>query len=160
MGDTPTVTIPDNFTTYFGSTAHGLFVNWKSSADTATYEGTTEIEMAFTANLRSKLHVFIDSGADTADVATDYTDQGDLVIDYESVAGSAGTEYDGEFFTFQYYVAWQNPDSASGITYDGVQGRVNAKVTSGDRTDLTTTKPTISAIWEYREDWTDGDGVA
>jgi len=63
--------VPDNFTTYFGGASHGLFVNWKSVINSLS--GTTEIEMAFTANMRQKLYIFADTGANDADDCATWT---------------------------------------------------------------------------------------
>lgn len=143
-----------DFTTYFGSSAHGLFVNWASAIDQAEPDGTTDITMSFTANLRSKLHVFADTTTTGgADDCANWTDTLDLCIDYSSSGGTAGVAYnadDTQIYTLQYYVAWQNPDASSSITYDGVQGRVVCTVTTGDRSDFATTPPTVSCIWQDR----------
>jgi len=69
--------------TYFGDYLHGLFIEWKSkpSAD----EGSSDVEIKLTANMRSKLHVygytgdyFNPQGSYTKDVAEDW----DYFFDY------------------------------------------------------------------------------
>ena len=107
--------------------------------------------MAFTANLKSKLHIFYDSG-DGDDPAT-YTNNADVVKDYATAAGTGAVgaaTASTDTYTLQYYVAWANPDTSSSVTYDGVQGRVIATVSSEGRTNNATNPPTISAIWEDR----------
>lgn len=47
-------------------------------------------------------------------------------------------------------MAWKNPDTNASVTYDGVQARIIASVTSGDRANLATTPPKVSAVWEVR----------
>ena len=49
-------------------------------------------------------------------------------IDYSASPPSSGTTYDADYYVMQYFVAWQNPDTSSSLTYDGIQGRVDYKV--------------------------------
>ena len=48
-------------------------------------------------------------------------------------------------------MAWRNPDTSKSLTFDGVQGRVTAKVTSGgaDPADI---PPTVSVVWDESTD--------
>ena len=62
-------------------------MNWQS---VPTYgSGTSDITMTFTANLRSKLHVFTAS----TDTTTDFTDHNDYILDYSSGETAYGTEF-------------------------------------------------------------------
>ena len=42
-------------------------------------------------------------------------------------------------------MAWANPDTSSAVTYDGVQGRLIAQVTSGDSSG---TRPIVEVFWD------------
>ena len=69
----------NSFTTYFGSTIHGLKVVWNSSPS-EDQSGTTEIEIEFTEYLKSNLHIFGYEATNTA-----YTDVGNVYTTYNSV---------------------------------------------------------------------------
>ena len=107
-------------TTFFGSTLHGLRVVWSTPANTNA--GTTELTMTFTSFNRARMYIYTDANSSAYDTTVN------RVIDYSASAPSAGSTYDVDFYTMQYFVAWKNPDTSSSLTYDGVQGRVAYKL--------------------------------
>lgn len=129
----------------WGSYVHGLFVTFSSTPSTDG-SGTTEMSFAFQQHLRAKLHIFGNDASAGSAMNDLYADQNNRFINYNSVADS--TELTASPYTFQYYLAWENPDTSSSLAYDGIQARVIATVTSGVTGSETTTPATISAIWE------------
>lgn len=103
--------------------------------------GTSDLTIAFQANLRSRLHVFGYTGADspfkaskTADTAATWTGLGDYFSDYlngatepakpdplTSNASGDGTISDTRY---HFYLAWQNPDAQGAVTYDGIEAKI------------------------------------
>ena len=135
-----------SFTTYFGSTVHGLGVEWRS-APSADASGTTELEIVFTEYLKAHLHLFgaaADDGSDSTVVRLKA--ENNDYISYSSVAASDDTEYTTETYGLQYYVAWANPDTSSSLTYDGIQGRLIGKVTTGNA--ASGTRAFVNVIWD------------
>ena len=130
------MTTPVKFTTFFGDYLLGLWVTWESTPST-TSTGTSDIKIDFQANLRSKLHVYGYSNLPATnsawpagvpvDLATDWDNGRDKFIDY-FVAGAtalptAGSEFPAaaaETEVYQFYLGWKNPDSAGGVTFDGI----------------------------------------
>merc|ERR1712156_1411439 len=79
-----TVVTPEPLYTFFGDYLHGLTVKWET---TPTEDlGSSDMTITLTANLRAKLHVYGYTGTYlsdyTADVAEDYTDNGNYFYDY------------------------------------------------------------------------------
>lgn len=60
--------LPTDFTTHFGSTAHGLFVNWATVAPTDG-SGSTDITIGFEMYLKLKLYVWGRDSDDTNNAA-------------------------------------------------------------------------------------------
>ena len=88
-------------TTYFGDYLLGLFVTW-TSEPSADGGGTSAITIDFTANMRSKLHVYGYTGTDTTlsgysvDVEADWMDSDtgltDVFVTYDAEATYTTTE--------------------------------------------------------------------
>lgn len=135
-----------SLTTYFGSTVHGLSVQWKSSPSTDA-SGTTELEIVFTEYLKAHLHLFGASADDGSSTVVDRLKaENNDYISYSSVAASDDTEYTAETYGLQYYVAWANPDTSSSLTYDGIQGRLIGKLTTGNA--ASGTRAFVNVIWD------------
>ena len=77
--------------------------------------------MTFTSYNKARMYIYKGDSA-TSDPLGNHR-----IIDYSASPPSAAT-YDADYYIMQYFVALQNPDTSSSLTYDGIQGRVNYKV--------------------------------
>ena len=88
------------FTSHFGDYLLGLFVTWESIPTDGS--GTSDMIMTMKMNLRAKLHVYgyagiTTAGYTTADVATDWTDNNNVFVDYDDFATTGVTPPTTEF---------------------------------------------------------------
>ena len=136
------------FSSFFGSAAHGMKVEWTSAQSENL--GTSDIQIKMTSYLKAYLHVYTDEDTGTSTTKTDqYTANGYEWVSYSSVASSSNTVYDAENFDLQFYLAWKNPDTSSSLTYDGIQARtISTMTTSVDGS----ARPTMEILWDRSGD--------
>ena len=78
--------------------------------------------MTFTSYNKARMYIYKGDSASSEPLGNH------RVIDYSASPPASAATYDADYYIMQYFVAWQNPDTSSSLTYDGVQGRVNYKV--------------------------------
>ena len=122
-----------SFSTFFGDYLHGLWVTWYTDESL----GATGFKAHFYANYRARLYTWT-----TTPLAPDASKEYDFTFQEDGATAMAdGDTWDvGKWF--QFYVQWDNPNSAETVTKDGILILVKCELTAG--TPIATAKPTLA----------------